>query len=261
MSLRRKKTNRRKQDPRDWGPLIRQLAWVARQALVLGLLIFVTAAIAILLDRPLERVMLSGSFERVTAVQLEAIVRSHLPTGVLSADIDEIRQSLRALPWVDRVGVKRRWPDKLFVSVTEQQPAARWGNRGLLNTRGELFLRDARHLPAELPLLDGPDGSEWLVAQRYLGMRQSLLAAGLDLVALSLDARGAWQAQLGNGIEVRLGREDADKRIELFIDIVAPIIAARSGEVTYVDMRYSNGFAIGWHESAPIRTAEVMPGA
>ena len=80
--------------------------------------------------------------------------------------------------------------------------------------------------------------------------------------AVSLDARGAWRVELSNSIEVRLGREDSDRRIELFVEIVAPIIAARLGEVAYVDMRYSNGFAIGWGDSAPeVRTAEVASGA
>ena len=33
---------------------------------------------------------------------------------------------------------------------------------------------------------------------------------------------------------------------ELFLDIVADIITGRSEEIEYVDMRYSNGFTIGW---------------
>lgn len=258
--MRRKKTNRRKRIPHDWSQLIHRATRIAKTVGVVSLVIFVTGVSLILLDRPLSRITIDGPFQRVTAVQLEAIVRAHLPAGVLTADISEIRASLSAVNWVDRVGVKRRWPDALHVVISEQQPAARWGDRGLLNTRGELFLPDARHLPAELPRLDGPDGSEWLVAQRYLWMRERLLAAGLDLSAVKLDARGAWRAQLTNGIEVRLGREESDRRIELFVELVAPIIVAHSGEVTYVDMRYSNGFAIGWHESAAIRTAEVMPG-
>ncbi|MDH3646378.1 MAG: cell division protein FtsQ/DivIB [Gammaproteobacteria bacterium] len=258
----RRRTNRRKRKPHDWSPVIRRATRGARHLVVASVLVAVAVALLFLLDRPLSRVTIDGPFQRVTAVQLEAIVRSHLPAGVLSADISDIRKSLSAVAWVDRAGVKRRWPDALHVVIAEQQPAARWGDSGLLNTRGELFLTDARHLPAELPQLDGPGGSEWLVAQRYLWMRERLLAVGLDLAAVKLDARGAWRALLTNGIEVRLGREEADKRIELFVEIVAPIIAARSGEVTYVDMRYSNGFAIGWHDAAStIRTAKVTPDA
>ncbi len=257
--IRRRRTNRRKRTPRDWSQFIHRVTRAATHVAFAAALVIVAWGGLVLLDRPLQRVTIDGPFQRVTAVQLEGIVRSHLPTGVLSVDIGEMRETLKAVDWVDQAGVKRRWPDGLHVVITEQIPAARWGDDGLLNVRGELFLTNARHVPAELPRLDGPVGSEWQVAQRYLWMRDRLLAAGLGLSAVQLDARGAWRVQLSNGIEVRLGREESDKRIELFVDIVAPIIAARAREVTYVDMRYSNGFAIGWHDDpSTIRTVKVM---
>ncbi len=262
MSKIRRRTNRRKPAPRDWSGLLNRLVRTGRFLAVTAMVVFVAVAFVILLDRPLSKVTIDGPFQRVTAVQLEAIVRSHLPAGVLTADIDAIQYSLNEVPWVDRAAVRRRWPDGLHVHITEQVPAARWGENGLLNVRGELFLREARHVPAELPRLDGPAGSEWQVAQRYLWMRDRLLAAGLGLTEVRLDARGAWQLRLANGIDVRLGREESDKRIEMFVDTVAPLIAQRIGEVAYVDMRYSNGFVIGWGENASeVRTAGVTPDA
>ncbi|MDH3588002.1 MAG: cell division protein FtsQ/DivIB [Gammaproteobacteria bacterium] len=260
MSVIHRRTNRRKRAPRDWSPVVKRVTRLIRHIGVAVVVLGLAWVFVLLLDRPLSKVTIDGSFQRVTAVQLEAIVRSHLPAGVLRADISAIRESLNAVDWVDRAAVKRRWPDELHVIITEHVPAARWGENGLLNTRGELFLREARHVPAELPRLDGPLGTEWQVAQRYLWMRDRLLAAGLGLAAVQLDPRGAWRVELSNAIEVRLGREESDKRIELFVEIVAPIIAARIGEVTYVDMRYSNGFAIGWGDGSDTRTAEVLPG-
>ena len=47
---------------------------------------------------------------------------------------------IEAIDWVDAVIVRRRWPGTLFVRIVEQVPAARWGDDGLLNTRGELFV-------------------------------------------------------------------------------------------------------------------------
>lgn len=260
--IRRRRANRRKRAPRDWRPMMQQAVRTASRLAIAAGVVVVAGISLLLLDRPLSRVTIDGPFQRVTAVQLEGLVRAHLPAGVLSVDIGQMQAALRSVDWIDQVSVKRRWPDGLHVTVTEQIPAARWGDDGLLNIRGELFLQKARHVPAELPRLDGPAGTEWQVAQRYLSMRDRLLAAGLGLSTVQLDARGAWRVRLSNGIEVRLGREESDKRIELFVDVVAPMISVRSGEVTYVDMRYSNGFAIGWNESAStIRTAKVMSDA
>ena len=81
-----------------------------------------------------------------------------------------------------------------------------------LNTRGELFVTEARHVPPELPRLNGPEGSSAEVAARYLAVREQLIPIGLDVRTVRLDARGSWQMVLGNGIEVRLGRRDVAER-------------------------------------------------
>jgi hypothetical protein len=57
----------------------------------------------------------------------------------------------KRLPWVEHARIQRRWPNSLHVTVIEQTAAARWGESGLLNTRGELFVKSATHVPAELP--------------------------------------------------------------------------------------------------------------
>ena len=73
---------------------------------------------------------------------------------------------------------------------------------------------------------------------------------GLDLRNVHLDARGSWEMTLANGIEVRLGRRDVPERTGLFLDVVADIITGRAAEIEYVDMRYSNGFTIGWNNGS-----------
>jgi len=144
----------------------------------------------------------------------------------------------------------RRWPDEVVIGVVEQIPAARWGEDGLLNTRGELFMTGSRHLPPELPRLSGPPGSEPLVAQRCLAIGSRLLGQGLRLAALRLDARGAWELELTNGVTVRLGRSQVDERMDRFIRVAAQVIAGRAADIAHVDMRYSSGFSIGWRRGA-----------
>src|SRR4030095_16358775 len=119
-----------------------------------------------------------------------------------------------------------------------------------------LFLSNSRHVPPELPQLAGPEGSEAQVAQRYLAAQGRLIECGLRLAALRLDERGAWQLELSNGISVRLGRRQVDDRFDRFIQAAVPTISGRAEDVDYVDMRYSNGFAIGWKRGGVARTDE-----
>lgn len=254
---RKKKTNRVKPKPKRARarrsvprPSLPDLArvWSALRAGLVGAL-----AVAVawggwrVFDRPVTDILVTAPFQRVTAMQIEDRVRRALNGGILSSDLDAVRAALGELSWVDSVRIRRRWPATLAIDVTEQVAAARWGEHGLLNTRGELFVEHARHLPAELPVLEGPPGSQWKVAQRYLALRGPLLEAGLQLLAVELDARGSWRLQLSRGIEVRLGRHAVDARIERFLQVVTPIIAGRAEVVDYVDLRYTNGFAIGWN--------------
>ena len=217
-----------------------------------------------LLNRPIASITIDGPFQRVSALQIEEAISEELQHGFLSADLDQLRQMIVNLPWIDQATVARRWPNQLQISVTEQTPAACWGENGLLNTRGELFVTDARHVPAELPRLSGPEDQAATVAKRYLQIREQLIPLGLDVRRLHLDARGAWDMTLQNGVEVRLGRQNVDQRTELFLDVAANIVSSREAEIEFVDMRYSNGFTIGWKngttapKTAPEDTREKL---
>lgn len=217
-----------------------------------------------LLNRPIASITIDGPFQRVSALQIEEAISEELLHGFLSADLDVLRQMIVDLPWIDQATVARRWPNQLQISVTEQTPAACWGESGLLNTRGELFVHDARHVPAELPRLSGPEDQAAAVAKRYLQIREQLIPLGLDVRRLHLDARGAWDMTLQNGVEVRLGRQNVDQRTSLFLEVAADIVSSRESDIEFVDMRYSNGFTIGWKngtnapKTAPVETREKL---
>ena len=198
------------------------------------------------LDQPVKHVQLEGKFLRVSPVQIEQAVAAVAAGGFLSLKLEDVRRAVASVPWVDKVRVERSWPNSLRVRVIEHIPAARWGDDGLLNTRGELFLTDARHIPAELPRLDGPPGTESKVAKLYLSTYPRLLAVGLSLASVKLDPRGAWELSLAHGVQVRLGRQDVEGRLERFIRVASPTVSTRLNEVSYIDMRYSNGFSVGW---------------
>jgi len=236
--------------PWKWPNFVIQWRTHVRRATLLLLLGGALAALTWALDRPVRVISMDGSFQRVSPGQIETIVAPFAHAGFMSADLDGIQNAVEALPWVEHARIQRHWPNSLHVTVIEQTAAARWGDSGLLNTRGELFVRSATHVPAELPHLSGPDGTESQVAQRYLAVQGRMLEAGMRIAALRLDERGAWELDLDSGVTVRLGRREVDERIDRFIHTAAQVISHRMTEIAYIDMRYSNGFAIGWRNAA-----------
>jgi cell division protein FtsQ len=233
----------------QWPAFLSNWRVYLRRVALLLLLGGALSALTWALDRPVRVISIDGSFQRVSPGQIEKAVAPFANQGFMSADLADIQRAVESLPWVDHARIARRWPNSLRVTVTEQTPAARWGDAGLLNTRGELFVRAATHVPAELPHLSGPEGTQSQVAQRYLSVQGRMLEAGMRIAALRLDERGAWEMDLDSGVTVRLGRRDVDERIDRFIHTASQVIAHRLTEINYVDMRYSNGFAIGWRNS------------
>jgi cell division protein FtsQ len=230
----------------QWPGFFREWRIYARRTALLVLIVGALAALTWALDRPIRVISMDGAFQRVSPGQVEKAVAPFTKGGFMSADLDRIQRAVESVPWVDHARVERRFPNSLHVTVVEETAAARWGESGLLNTRGELFVRAAAHVPAELPRLSGPEGTESQVAQRYLSSQGRMLEAGMRIAALRLDERGAWEMDLDSGVTVRLGRRDVDERLDRFIRTASQVISHRLNDITYVDMRYSNGFAIGW---------------
>jgi len=255
----RSKANRRKAAKRQWRmPRIR-INW--RAVLVPPLVLVALAGFLslgkIAFDRPVRKLVIEGTFQRVSAMQVEAVAAPSLRGTFLSLDLGQLRQSVQALDWVDRVRVSRVWPDAVKIRVSEHRAAASWGEHGLLNERGELFTQSAQHAYAELPKLSGPPGSERQVASLYLAVRGRLADAHLTLRSLSMDARGAVEIVLDTGQLIRIGRDDIEERLDRFFAVAAPALSSDFNHIDYIDLRYTNGFAVGWERPADTGLAQV----
>jgi cell division protein FtsQ len=244
------RSNRRRPPPR-WPRLpavhVDWLAWAFPVTVVLLLGVFLLAGRAAL-DYPVRSLRVAGEFQRVTPIQIEAALADELDKGLLSVDLKRVRTRIEGLDWVSRAVVGRRWPDTLVVEISEHTAAARWGERGLLNVEGELFAEAPKDRFPELPRLAGPVGSEKTVASYYLSLRGRLIESQLALDRLQMDERGSLRFTLVSGQEIRIGRDDIDARLDRFFDVAAPLLRADFERVAYVDLRYTNGFAVGWRE-------------
>ncbi len=192
---------------------------------------------------PVKVVRIDGQLQRLQREDLERVVATELHGGFFSIDVAAMRSAAQGLPWVDRVDVRLVWPETLQINVTEQQPWARWQEDRVLNLRGELFQPAASEIPAGLPALSGPDGSETEVTRRYQELKAELATLGLLVTTVVLDARRAWTVTTDSGLVIKLGSKDSDARLARFIRIY-PVLQGEQSEMMQVDLRYPNGFAV-----------------
>ena len=131
-------------------------------------------------------------------------------------NLPQVRSAFEKLPWVREVKLRRRWPDRLEVSVTEHVPLARWGNAALVNTQGEIF---HAAYDGKLPRFIGPPGTSKEIAIQYRILPPPARArSARSRCWCRSRARRAWQVRVEGGPTLELGREDVEARLARYLD-------------------------------------------
>lgn len=205
---------------------------------------------------PVKKIRIGGQMTRVTPEQLKFIAEHELTGTFFTLDIDKTRAAFGKLPWVRDAQVRRDWPDTLQITIDEYVALARWGENGLVDVNGVWF--DAAS-DQSLPVFYGPAGSQKDMAQMLVRLRRDFAVTGLAVVRMYLSDRRAWSVEFDNGVHVELGRGEVEKRALRFASHWKGTLATLPYSVSYVDMRYPNGFAVrmpGYQASQPAQETE-----
>jgi cell division protein FtsQ len=204
---------------------------------------------------PIKQVRIEGEFRNLSTTALQDLARPKVTGGFFNIDVSAVRNTLLTEPWVRDVSVHRVWPDSLQVFVTEQVAVARWKDTGLLNRSSQLFIPDRASIPSGLPVLDGPEGSQAMMLEKYFYLQNHLAPLAIQVSILRLDERRAWVFESTEGLLVVIGRKDFDERVTRFVELIPGNLGAKIHDAEMIDMRYPNGFSVRWKEGA----TEILP--
>ena len=226
--------------------MLRLLAWILAVALVVLPVVAVVNGWVGGAQFPLRTLRVQGELQRVDEAKLRATVLLYARRGFFAVEPDRIQAAVTALPWVERVEVRKHWPDVLELRISEHRPFARWGGERLLSEQGRLFPAKGIQVPSGLPQLDGPESRVADVVALYNQARERLANAG-GVRGVALDKRGSWSLTLIDGSEVVLGRSDPDARLARFAPLLPRLAAQHPGQrLARADLRYTNGFSLTW---------------
>ena len=228
-------------------PVLRLLGWCVAVLLIASALLPLVPRLGG--PRTALTLEVGGELNRVSADAVQRVVAPRLDKDFYELDLAAVRGAVEALPWVARARVERAWPATVRVHVQEHRAVARWGESALLSDQDVVFTPPA--VPADLagaPRLSGPAGQQAVVREAYQGLLAQLADTPFVPVALDQNARGEWTARTEQGIELRLGRGAPLDAVARLSGPVRTALEGRLQEVTYVDLHYINGFAVGWRE-------------
>jgi hypothetical protein len=99
---------------------------------------------------PMKRLQVTAPFAFVDQEKVRAAAMPHLKDGFFAVDLKAINAKLQALHWVERVEVRKQWPDTLIVQIHEYRPLAVWNGKQMLAEQGSVFAMPKAKLPCRL---------------------------------------------------------------------------------------------------------------
>ena len=223
---------------------------------------------------PIRKVELINKLENQKSQELQQVAAKALNGGFFSLNVKAFRaEILSKLPWLKTVSVRKVWPNKLLVSITEHKPVVRWlstdkdkksqlkkesRNVELLSSKGFVFepdlTKEQQKKFNKMALLTGPKSSSEKVLQMCYQINNSLKQMQTSIRQCGMNERRTWLLVLDNGIDLKLGKDNIMQQTERFIRVFSGQLNNYIGSVDYADLRYSNGFSVKWKSDNAVQS-------
>jgi cell division protein FtsQ len=181
---------------------------------------------------------------------VRAAMAGRLRGNFFTMRLEEARRVFESVPWVAGVSLRRAWPDRLVVTLTEHRAIAVWDDGRLLSDRGQLFVANVAEaeVSGPLPQVDAPARFSAEVARRLPQLAAHLASIGLALDAVEVSDRASWTLSTDGGLAIEVGRDDPPGRLDERLTLIVshyPAAAAQLGaDPVRIDARYPQGFAV-----------------
>ena len=212
--------------------------------LLIFFIFFVFGFIYISINQSITSINIEGDLKRVSKKGIETVVLELKNQGFLTVNQSKYKDKLEAIDWVKSVKINKQWPNTINLIVEEDDVIGLWNERLLLNSAGELYVLDQRVVPDELIQFFGPEDRENEVYRRYKLYNDELVTRGILIEEIELDLRGSWIITVRPSIKIKLGEENTEERFERFLTIWDQSLLENFELISYIDLRYSEGFVI-----------------
>lgn len=196
---------------------------------------------------PINSLKIKSSYKFISREQLQQTLYPFMNQSFLSLSSQELVNAIGRNSWVDKVEVRKVWPDRVDIVVSERFPIAHWHDM-LLTKQGVLFQPQNQNQIPRLPYFYGPKNQQLDVLHIYQKLSKLLKGQDLYIAKIRLRENQSWEITLTNGVKLQLGKNDIETRLQRFSIFYPKLFAAKFDQVSTVDLRYSKGMAVKWRK-------------
>jgi cell division protein FtsQ len=129
-------------------------------------------------------------------------------TSVVLLNADVARDKLKTNPWIENAVVRKFYPNRIEIEVTEREAFALWQRDGKLAivSRDGTVLEEVKDRPEKLPLVVGAGAAK--AAHDFLTVLDRFPAIKAEVYGAVYVAERRWNLRMTNGVDVRLPEQN-----------------------------------------------------
>ena len=162
-------------------------------------------------------------------------------------DLNYLKNKLEKIEWIRKINVRRSYPNEIIIDIEEHTPILIWNNKMYINMYGEKF--NVSKIDKNIPILISDESRINEVFTYFKLFNEKLSSRKLDfkITKIMENEIRSLTISLSSGINIQLGSKDVNNKILLFFEIYKSLNTRDLNKIRYIDMRYSNGFSVGWN--------------
>ena len=196
---------------------------------------------------PIKIISIESKLVNSNKEEIFYITKNYLKTkSFFTMDIDDLKNKIETIDWVRIVNIKRSYPNEVKIFITEHRPIAIWNNEYYLNEFGKVF--SAKKIGKNFPLIVSKSNRNDILYEYFSFFVKEISNNKLNIKIKKIEENDirSLSISLLSGITIIVGSRDIKKKINIFFKAYKTLNSSDLKKIRYIDMRYSNGFSIGW---------------
>ena len=161
-------------------------------------------------------------------------------------NLDYLKNSIEKVAWVKNAYIRRSYPNEVIIFIEEYTPVAVWNNDSYISENGYIF--SANKIEKKLPKISSYSNRNIIIFEYFSLISDGILNNKINEKILQIKENEirSLTLLLESNIAVKFGSQNIKERIAIFFKAYKTLNSSDLKKIRYIDMRYSNGFSIGW---------------